>query len=82
MSENWNAVRQKDPKRYISSKDTKMPKIIKPASSTEKRELDVLHGPKTDNPMVIKSHEDSHSCKGKLSSSASFLGISRYIIRN
>jgi hypothetical protein len=41
-------------KRSISSKDTKMPKIIKSASSIEEQKLDILP-----NPTVTKSHEDS-----------------------
>jgi hypothetical protein len=62
-------------KRSISSKDTKMPKIIKSASSTEKQKLDVLCYPKKDNPTVIKSHEDSHSSQSKLSYKISFWGF-------
>jgi hypothetical protein len=61
-------------KRSISSKDIKMPKIIKSASSTEEQKLDVLHNPNKDNPAVTKSHEDSHSDKRKPSPEASFWG--------
>jgi hypothetical protein len=59
-------------KRSISSKDIKMPKIIKSASSTEEQKLDILHNPNKDNPAVTKSHEDSHSNKSKPSPKASF----------
>jgi hypothetical protein len=51
-----------------------MPKIIKSASSIEEQKLDILPNPKKDNPMVTKSHEDSHSNKSKLSYKASFWG--------
>ena len=61
-------------KRSVSSKDTKMPKIIKSSSSTEEQKLDILHSPKKDNPTVIKSHEDSLSIKSKLSSKSSIWG--------
>jgi hypothetical protein len=53
-------------KRSISSKDIKMPNIVKSASSTEEQKLDVLQNPNKDNPTVIKNHEDSHSDKSKL----------------
>jgi hypothetical protein len=61
-------------KRSISSRDTKIPKIIKSASSIEEQKLDILPNPKKDNPTVTKSHEDSHTNKSKSSSKASFLG--------
>jgi hypothetical protein len=59
-------------KRSISSRDTKMPKIIKSTSSIEKQKLDILPNPKKVNPMVTKSHEDSHSNNNKASAKASF----------
>jgi hypothetical protein len=52
-------------KRSISSKDTKMPKIIKSASSIEKQKLDILPNPKKANSTVTKSHQDSHSNNSK-----------------
>ena len=61
-------------KRSISSKDIKMPKIIKSASSAEELKLDVLHNPNKDNPTVTKSHEDGHSIKSNSSSKKSFWG--------
>jgi hypothetical protein len=48
-------------KRSISSRDTKMPKIIKSASSIKKQRLDILLNHKKDYPTVTKSHQDSHS---------------------
>jgi hypothetical protein len=61
-------------KRSISSKDTKMPKIIKSTSSSEKQRLDILPNPKKPNPTVTKSHEDSHSNNSKASAKVSFWG--------
>jgi hypothetical protein len=62
-------------KRFISSRDTKMPKIIKSASSIEEQKLDILPNPKKVNPTVTKNHEDSHSNNSKSSVKASFLGF-------
>ena len=61
-------------KRSMSSKDTKMPKIIKSASSIEEQKLDILPNPKKVNPTVTKSHDDSHSNNSKSSVKASFWG--------
>jgi hypothetical protein len=61
-------------KRSISYKDTKMPKVIKSASSIEKQRLDILPNPKKANPKVTKSHQDSHSNNSKASAKASFWG--------
>ena len=61
-------------KRTISNKDTKMPKIVKSASPTEKQKLDILRSHRNDDTTVIKSHEDSHGSKSKTSSKASFWG--------
>jgi hypothetical protein len=46
-------------KRSVSSKDTKMPKVIKSASSVEEQKLDILPNPKKVNTTVTESHEDS-----------------------
>jgi hypothetical protein len=43
-------------KRSVSSRDTKMPKIIKSASSIEEQKLDILPNPKKVNPTVTESH--------------------------
>jgi hypothetical protein len=61
-------------KRSVSSEDTKIPKIIKSASSIEEQKLDILPNPKKVNPTVTKSHEDSHSNNSKLSVKTSFWG--------
>jgi hypothetical protein len=61
-------------KRSVSSKDSKMPKIVKSSSSTEKPKLETLHSPNQGNPAVIKSHEDSDNSKSKSSSKVSFWG--------
>jgi hypothetical protein len=61
-------------KRSVSSRETKIPKIIKSASSIEEQKLDILPNPKKVNPTVNKSYEDSHSTNSKLSAKASFWG--------
>jgi hypothetical protein len=61
-------------KRPVTSKDVKIPKIVKSPSSSQKPKLDILHNPKKGNPTVIKSHDDSHSNKSKSSSKKSFWG--------
>ena len=65
---------ERQTKRPVSSKDVKMPKIVKSPSSSQKQKLDILHSPKKNNPTVIKSHEDSHSIKSNSSSKKSFWG--------
>ena len=61
-------------KRFVTSKDSKMPKIFKSSSSTGKPKLETLHSPNQGNPAVIKSHEDSDSSKSKSSFKVSFWG--------
>jgi hypothetical protein len=61
-------------KRPVTSKDVKMPKIVKSPSSSQNQKLDILHSPKKNNPTVIKSQEDSLSMKSNLSSKKSFCG--------
>jgi hypothetical protein len=51
-----------------------MHKIVKSPSSSHEQKLDILHSPKNNNPTVIKSHDDSHSCKSKSSSKKSSWG--------
>ena len=65
---------ERQTKRPVSSKDVKMPKIVKSPSSSQKQKLDILHSPKKNNPTVIKSHEDSHSIKSNSSSKKLFWG--------
>ena len=54
-------------KRYISTKDTKMPKIVKSASPAENQKVDTLRSHRKDDTTVIKSHEDVHNSKSKSS---------------
>jgi hypothetical protein len=61
-------------KRSVSSQDTKMPNIIKSASSVEEQNLNILTNPKKVNTTVTESHEDSHSNNSKSSIKASFWG--------
>jgi hypothetical protein len=67
-------TQEQQTKRPITSKDVKMPKIVKSPSSSQKQKLDILHSPKKNNPTVIKSHEDSLSIKSNLSSNKSYWG--------
>jgi hypothetical protein len=46
-------------RKSSASKEAKMPKIVKPSSSTEKANLETLYSPNKGSPKVIKSHEDS-----------------------
>jgi hypothetical protein len=61
-------------KRSVISRDTKMPKIIKSASSIEEQKLEILPNCIKDNPTVTESHGDSHSNNSKSSFKASFWG--------
>jgi hypothetical protein len=65
---------ERQTKRPITSKDVKMPKIVKSPSSSQKQKLDILHSPMKKIPTVIKSHEDSPSIKSNSSSKKSFWG--------
>jgi hypothetical protein len=47
---------ERQTKRPVTSKDVKMPKIVKSPSSFQKQKLDILHSSKKNNPTVIKSH--------------------------
>ena len=65
---------ERQTKRPVTSKDVKMPKIVKSPPASQEQKLDILHSPKKNNPTVIKSHEDSPSIKSNLSSKKSFWG--------
>jgi hypothetical protein len=52
---------ERQTKRPVTSKDVRMPTIVKSPSFSQKQKLDILHSPKENNPTVIKSHEDSPS---------------------
>jgi hypothetical protein len=43
------------------STETKLPKIVKSSSSSEKAKLETLYSPNKGSPKVIKSHEDSEN---------------------
>ena len=57
-----------------TSRDPKMPRIIKSSSSIEKPKLETLHSSNKRISKAIKSHEDSDSSKSKSSSKTSFWG--------
>jgi hypothetical protein len=59
-------------KKSNSSKDSKMPKIIKSSSSTENPKLETLHSSNMRSPTVIKIHGDSDNSRSKSSSKVSF----------
>jgi hypothetical protein len=59
-------------KNSNSSNDSKMPKIIKSSSYTEKTKFETLHNPIKRSPSVIKIHEDSDNNKSKSSSKVLF----------
>jgi hypothetical protein len=71
-------------KKYSTSIETKMPKIVKSSLSTEKAKLEILYNPNKGSPKVIKSHKESENSnsKSKSSSKMSFLGFNRLISRN
>jgi hypothetical protein len=63
-------------RKYSTSVEAKMPKIVKSSSATEKAKLKTLYSPNKGSPKVIKSHEDSENNynKSKSSSKMSFWG--------
>jgi hypothetical protein len=67
-------------RKSSTSKEAKLPKIVKSSSSTEKANLETLYSPNKGSPKVIKSHEDSENSKvkrkikSKSSSKLSFWG--------
>jgi hypothetical protein len=52
-------------RKYSTSTEAKMPKIVKSSSSTEKAKTKTLYSPNKCIPKVIKSHEDSLNSKNK-----------------
>jgi hypothetical protein len=65
---------ERQTKRLVTSRDVKMPKIVKSTSDSQKQKLDIFHSPKKGSPTVIKSNEDSPSIKSNPSSKKSFWG--------
>ena len=61
-------------KSCISSKSSKMPKIVKSSSSTEEHKLETLHSPSKSRHTGIKSHEDSDNNESKTSFKVSCWG--------
>jgi hypothetical protein len=63
-------------RKSFTPSESKMPKIVKSSSSTEKAKLETLYSPNKGSPKVIKSHEDSENSnnKSKSSSKMSFWG--------
>ena len=57
---------ERQTKRPVTSKDVKMPKIVKSPPASQEQKLDILHNPNKISPTVIKSHEDSPSVKSNL----------------
>jgi hypothetical protein len=65
-------------RKFSTSTEAKVPKIVKSSSSTEKDKLQTLYSPNKGSPKVIKNHEDSENINSKSNSSskASFWGSS------
>jgi hypothetical protein len=57
-------------RKYTTSTEAKMSKIVKSSSSTEKAKLETLYSPNKGSPTVIKSIEDSENSNNKLKSSS------------
>jgi hypothetical protein len=48
-------------RKYSTSTEAKMPKIVKSSSSTEKAKLETLFSPNKGSPKVIKCHKDGEN---------------------
>jgi hypothetical protein len=57
-------------RKYSTSTEPKMPKIVKSSSSTEKAKLETLYRPNKGSPKVIKSHKDNENRNNKSKSSS------------
>jgi hypothetical protein len=60
-------------RKYSTSTEAKMTKIVKSSSSTEKAKLETIYSPNKGSPKVIESHEDSENsenCNNKSKSSS------------
>jgi hypothetical protein len=57
-------------RKYSTSTETKLSKIVKSSSSTDKAKLETLYSPNKGSPKVIKSHEDSDNSNNKSKSSS------------
>jgi hypothetical protein len=67
-------LQERQTKRPVTSKDVKMPKIVKSPPASQEQKLDTLHSPMKNNPTAIKSHEDCPSITSNLSYKKSFWG--------
>jgi hypothetical protein len=56
-------------RKYSTSTEAKLPKIVKSSPFTEKAKLETLYSPNKGRPKVIKSHEDSENSNNKSKSS-------------
>jgi hypothetical protein len=61
-------------RKYSTSTEAKMPKMVILSSSTEKAKLETLYNPNKGSPKVIKGHEDSENSNSKSSSKIPFWG--------
>jgi hypothetical protein len=59
-------------RKYSTSTEAKLPKIVKSSSFAEKLKLETLYSPNKGSSKVIKSHEDSENSNRKSSSKTSF----------
>jgi hypothetical protein len=68
-------------RKSYTSTESKIPKIVKSSSSTEKQKLETHYSPNKSSPKVIKSYEDSENSnnKSKSSSKMSFWGYQTYL---
>jgi hypothetical protein len=57
-------------RKSSTSTESKMPKIVKSSSSTEKAKLETLYSPNKGSPNVTKSHENSENSNNKSKSSS------------
>jgi hypothetical protein len=57
-------------RKSSTSTESKIPKIVKSYSSTEKTKLETLYSPNKGSPKVIKSYEDSENSNSKCKSSS------------
>jgi hypothetical protein len=52
-------------RKYSTSREDKLPNILKSSSSTENTNLETLYSPNKGSPKVIISHEDSENSNNK-----------------
>jgi hypothetical protein len=52
-------------RKYSTSTEAKMPKIVNSSSSVENAKLETFYSPNKGSPKIIKSHEDSENRNNK-----------------